>query len=108
MRAFLQNFPRAYDNSTEQNILMNPQDVASLQECVGERAKNARGKGGRNKSPCCVSWAGETQALSCEKTRQGPTPHHAKAKPHGQTTWTKDTKDTRKCSCGQKIWEKQG
>ncbi len=73
MRAFLQNCPRDYDNDTKQNNLMNPQDVASSRECVGERAKNAKGKGGRNKSPCCVSWAGETQALSCEKTRQGPT-----------------------------------
>jgi hypothetical protein len=44
---------------------------------VGEHAKIARGKGGRNKSPCCVSWADETQALSCEKMRQGPTPRHA-------------------------------
>jgi hypothetical protein len=63
---------------------------------VGERAKNARGKGRQNKSPCCVSWAGETQALSCEKTRQEPTPRQANtslegiqkqnhiAKPHGQ------------------------
>ena len=96
MRAFLQNFPRDYDNDTEQNNLMNPQDVASSRECVGERAKNARQKGGQNKSPCCVSWAGETQALSCEKTRQGPTPCHANtplediqkqnhmAKPRGQ------------------------
>ena len=77
MGAFLQNFPRDYDDDTEQNKPMNPQDIASLWECVGECAKNARGKGGKNKSLCCVSWADETQALSCEKTRQGPTPHHA-------------------------------
>jgi hypothetical protein len=77
MHAFLQNCPRDYDDDTEQNKSMNPQDIASLQECVGERAKNARGKSRKNKSPCCVSWADETQALSCEKTRQGPTPLHA-------------------------------
>ncbi len=77
MRAFLQNCPRDYDDDTEQNKSMTPRDVASSRECVGERAKNARGKGGRNKSPCCVSWADKTQALSCEKMRQGPTPHHS-------------------------------
>jgi hypothetical protein len=96
MQAFLQNCPRDYDDDTEQNNSMNPQDVASLQECVGERAKNARGKGRQNKSPCCVLWADETWALSCEKRRQGPTPCHANtslkgiqkqnhvAKPRGQ------------------------
>jgi hypothetical protein len=31
MHAFLQNCPRDYDNDTEQNNSMNPQDVASLQ-----------------------------------------------------------------------------
>jgi hypothetical protein len=58
--------------------------------------KNAREKGGRSKSPCCVSWADETRAVSHEKTRQGSTPSHAKtslegiqkqnhvARPHGQ------------------------
>jgi hypothetical protein len=35
MHAFLQNCPRDYDNDTEQKYLMNPQDVASLRECVG-------------------------------------------------------------------------
>ncbi len=44
---------------------------------VGECAKIVRGKGGWNKSPCCVLWAGETWALSHEKTRQGPTLRHA-------------------------------
>jgi hypothetical protein len=122
MHAFLQNCPRDYDDDTEQNNLINPQDVASLQECVGERAKNARGKGGQKKSPCCVSWADETRALSHEKTRQRPTLHHAntslegiqkqnhvaklrgqkiqkiqEATPHGQKT----------CSRGQKICEEQ-
>ncbi len=60
MCAFLQNCPRDYDNDTEQNKLMNPQDVASSRECVGEHAKKGRGKGRQNKSPCCVSWADET------------------------------------------------
>jgi hypothetical protein len=32
--AFLQNCPRDYDDDTEQNKLMNPKDIASLQECV--------------------------------------------------------------------------
>jgi hypothetical protein len=96
MHAFLQNSSRDYDNDTEKNNSINPQDVASLRECVGECAKNARGKGGQNKSPCCVLWADETQALSHEKTRQGPTLRHANtsleviqkqnhmAKPRGQ------------------------
>jgi hypothetical protein len=35
MRAFLQNFPRDYDDDTEQNKLMDPQDIASSRECVG-------------------------------------------------------------------------
>jgi hypothetical protein len=35
MRAFLQNCPRDYDDYTERNKSMNPQDVASLRECVG-------------------------------------------------------------------------
>ena len=63
---------------------------------VGEHVKNASGKGGQNKSLGCVSWADETKALSHEKTRQGPTLHHANtslegiqkqnhmAKPRGQ------------------------
>jgi hypothetical protein len=49
MRAFLQNCPRDNDDDTEQNKSMNPQDVASSRECVGERTKNERGKGGQNK-----------------------------------------------------------
>jgi hypothetical protein len=65
--------------------------------------KNAREKGRRNKSPCCVSWADETRAVSHEKKRQASTPLHAntslegiqKQNHIGQTTWTKDTKDTR-------------
>jgi hypothetical protein len=39
---------------------------------VGEHAEHARGKGGQSKSPCCVSWADETQAISCEKQDRGP------------------------------------
>jgi hypothetical protein len=83
---------------------------------VGECAKNARGKGRQNKSPCCVLWADETQALSREKMRQGPTPRHANtsfegiqkqnhmAKPRRQ----KIHKIREKCSCGQKMSEEQG
>ncbi len=98
MHAFLQNCPRDYDNDTEQNNSMNPQDIASLWECVGECAKNARGKGRQNKSPCCVSWAVETQALSCEKTRQGPTPRHASKSLEGIQKQNHMAKP-----CGQKI-----
>jgi hypothetical protein len=66
--------------------------------------KSTRDKKGQNKSPCCVLWGDETQAVSHEKTRPGSTPHHAKtslegirkqshvAKPCGQ----KDTKDARR------------
>jgi hypothetical protein len=123
MRAFLQNFPRDYDDDTEQNNLMNPQDIATLQECVGKCAKNAIGKGKRNKSPCCVLWADETRALSRKKTRQGPTPHHANmpfeyiqkqnhvAKPRGQKIQKiQETPPRGKkiCSHGQKICKEQG
>jgi hypothetical protein len=98
MHAFIQNFPRDYDIDTEQNKPMNPQDIASLWECVGECAKNARGKGGKNKSPCCVSWADETQALSCEKMRQGPTLCHANMSLEGIQKQNHMAKP-----CGQKI-----
>jgi hypothetical protein len=123
MHAFLQNCPREHDDDTEQNNLMNPQDAASLRECVGERAKNARGKGGQNKSPCCVSWADETQALPREKTRQGPTPHHANTSLEGihkQTHVAKPREQKiqkiqqttprgqRICSRGEKICKEQG
>jgi hypothetical protein len=59
--------------------------------------KSTREKKGQNKSPCCVSWRDETQAVSHEKTRQGIystsckdiTLRYPKAKPRGQTMWTK-------------------
>ncbi len=57
--------------------------VASLRECVVEFMKNARKKGGQNKSPCCVLWEDETQAVSHEKTRQENTLHHAKTSLEG-------------------------
>ncbi len=101
MHAFLKNCRQDYDDYTEQNNFMNPQDVASSQECVGERAKNARDKGRQDKSPCCVSWADKTQALSCEQTRQGSVLCLANTstkgiqkldhvdKPHGQHSYKK-------------------
>jgi len=39
MRAFLQIYPRDYDDDTEFQLSMKPQDVASLRECVDEHAK---------------------------------------------------------------------
>jgi hypothetical protein len=86
MHAFLQNCSRSYDDNIELQTdklvgkLLKPQvkTVASLRECVGEHIKNMRKKKGQNKSPCCVLWGDETQAVSCEKTRQGSTPRHAK------------------------------
>ena len=76
---------------------MNPQDVASLRESVGKHAKIVN-KGRQDKSPCCVSWADETQAVSREQTRQGSilcltntsTQGIQKTGPCGQITWTKD------------------
>jgi hypothetical protein len=53
-------------------------------QTVGERTKSTREKKGQNKS---VSWGGETQAVSHEKTSLEGI---LKAKPCGQTTWTKD------------------
>jgi hypothetical protein len=98
MHSFLQNRPRDYDDDTERNNLLNPQDFASSRECVGERAKNARGKGGQNKSPCSVSWVDETQALSWEQMRQGPTPCH------GNTSLEGIQKQNHMAKlCGQKI-----
>jgi hypothetical protein len=104
MHAFLHNCSRSYDDNIELQTdklarkLLKPQvkTVASSRDCVGERTKSTREKKGQNKSPCCVSWGGETQVVSHEKTRQGSTPCHAKtslegilkqshvAKPRGQ------------------------
>ncbi len=39
MQAFLQNCPQDYNNDNKLKKSMNPQDVASLQECVGEHTK---------------------------------------------------------------------
>jgi hypothetical protein len=97
MRAFLQNRSRSYDDNIElqtdelARISLKPQvkTVASLRECVGERTKSTREKKGRNKS---VSWGGETQAVSHEKTSLEGI---LKAKPRSQTTWTKDMRGTR-------------
>jgi hypothetical protein len=104
MRAFLQNCSRSYDDDIElqtdelarKSLKPQVKTVASSRECVGEHTKTTREKKGRNKSPCCVSWGGETRAVSHEKTRQGSTLCHAKmplegilkqshvAKPRGQ------------------------
>ncbi len=65
---------------------------------VGEHAKNARGKGGQKKSPCCVLWADETRVLSHEKMRQGPTPCHANTSLEGIQKQNHVAKP-----CGQKI-----
>ncbi len=91
MRVFLQNCSRSYDDNIELQTdkvaqkLLKPQvkTVASSRECVGECMKSTRKKKGRNKSPCCVSWGDETQAVSHEKTRQGSTPRHAKTSLEG-------------------------
>jgi hypothetical protein len=102
MHAFLQNCPRSYDDDIELQTdklvrkLLKPhvETVASSRECVGERTKNLREKGGQNKSPCSVSWADKTQDVSCEQTRQGPVNTSAQGiqntGPHGQTTRAKD------------------
>ncbi len=76
MRSFLQNCSRSYDDDIELQTgklahkLLKPQvkTAASSRECVGERMKSTRGKKGRNKTPCCVSWVDETRAVSHEKT----------------------------------------
>jgi hypothetical protein len=75
MRAFLQNCSRSYDDNIELQtdklvwklLKQHVETVASLWECVGERKKHVREKGGQNKSLCCVSWADKTQDVSCEQ-----------------------------------------
>ncbi len=67
---------------------------------VGECTKSTREKKGRNKS---VSWGGETQAVSHEKTRQGSTPHHAKTSLGGILKQSHVAKP-----CGQKICKERG
>ena len=90
MRAFLQNCSRSYDDDIELQTgklarkSMKPQvkTVASSRECVGERTKSTREKKGQNKS---VSWEGETQAVSHEKTSlEGIQKRSHVAKPRGQ------------------------
>jgi hypothetical protein len=53
MHAFLQNCPQDYDNDNKIKQSMNPQDVASSQECVIEHAKSLPKS--RPVSPTCVS-----------------------------------------------------
>ena len=93
MSAFLQNCSRSYDDHLELQTdklarkLLKPQvkTVASSRECVGERMKSTREKKGQNKSPCCVSWGGETQAVSHEKmSLEGILKRSHVAKPRGQ------------------------
>ena len=61
MRAFLQNCAWDYNNDTEFKILMKPQDVAPLRECVDEHAKlkttlkTKQSSQPRATSPTCVS-----------------------------------------------------
>jgi hypothetical protein len=61
MRGFLQNCPRDYNDDTEFQLSMKPQDVASSQECVDEHAKlktklkTKESSQPRNPSPTCVS-----------------------------------------------------
>jgi hypothetical protein len=105
MGAFLQHCPRDYEDETEQNNLMNPQDIASLGECVGEHAKNAREKGGQNKSPCCVLWADKTWSVSHDQTRQGSTPCHVNTSHEG--IQKQNHMDNPRGQNIQKIHEKQ-
>jgi hypothetical protein len=53
MWALLQNCPQDYEDDTEVASPMMPQDVASLQECVGENTKSPLKT--RSASPTCVS-----------------------------------------------------
>ena len=53
MQAFLQNFPQDYDNDKKLKKLMNPQEVASLQECVDETTKSLLKS--QPASPTCIS-----------------------------------------------------
>jgi hypothetical protein len=83
---------------------------------VGEHMKSTREKKGQNKSPCCVLWGDETQAVSHEMTKQGSTPRHAKTSLEGiqsRTTWPNHVdkryiRYKKICSSGQKICEEQG
>jgi hypothetical protein len=65
--------------------------VVGVTVAVGECDKNARGKGRRNKSLCCLLWADETQALFLVKRQdRGPLCvmqiHHLKVS-KSKTTW---------------------
>ncbi len=53
MQAFLQNFPQDYDNDKKLKKLMNPQEVASLRECVDETTKSLLKF--QPASPTCIS-----------------------------------------------------
>ncbi len=53
MRAFLQNCPQDYNDDNKLKKLMNPQDVASLWECVSEHTKSLLKS--RPESPTCIS-----------------------------------------------------
>ncbi len=124
MHAFLQNCSRSFDDDIELQtdklarklLKQQVKTVASSRECVGEHMKNLREKGGQNKSPCCVSWADETQAVSHEKSRQGSTPRHAKTslkgiqkQNHVPNHVDKRYKRYKKiCSRGQQICKEQG
>jgi hypothetical protein len=53
MQAFLQNCPQDYNDDNELKKSMNPQDVASLQECVSEHTKSLMKF--QAASPTCIS-----------------------------------------------------
>ncbi len=59
MCAFLQNCPRDYDDDVGLQLLMKPQDVASLRECVDEHAKL------KTKQPSQPRWHPRATSPTC-------------------------------------------
>jgi hypothetical protein len=76
-----------------QSLLAMPMMAAllySMMDIVGVHNKNAKEKGGKDRSLCCVSYADKTGVcpVSCKHVNT----RYTKIGPHGQTTWTKDMK----------------
>jgi hypothetical protein len=81
MRAFLQNCPQNYNNDNKLKKLMNPQDIASLQECVNEHRKSLLKS--RPASPICISritdnLPGGKLEVTCGRNKIKPFPVNSK------------------------------
>ncbi len=72
----------AFSRGVQWSLLCSARIASGAELSVGERTKSTREKKGQNKS---VSWGGETQAVSHEKTSlEGILKRSHVAKPRGQ------------------------